>query len=203
MDMPTPAELVARARAGDADAFAELTRRYRPRIHALALHLTGDADDAEDIAQETFLRAYRRLPEFRAASEFYTWIYRIGVNLSLNLQRANKRRRTTSMDDPRVALAVQVDASGDPRRAAELRQIYGRLIAALDRLSAPMRSTVVLVALQGLTHEQAGVVLDCPSGTIAWRLHEARLKLAAALEPPVAEAAKRAGLRLLVPSFVR
>ncbi len=66
-----------------------------------------------------------------------------------------------------------------------------------------MRSTVVLVALQGLTHEQAGVVLDCPSGTIAWRLHEARLKLAAALEPPVAEAAKRAGLRLLVPSFVR
>jgi RNA polymerase sigma-70 factor (ECF subfamily) len=107
------------------------------------------------------------------------------------------------MDDPRVALAVQVDASGDPRRAAELRQIYGRLIAALDQLSAPLRSTVVLVALQGLTHEQAGVVLDCPCGTIAWRLHEARQKLHAALEPPVADGPTRAGIGLLVPAFMR
>jgi RNA polymerase sigma-70 factor (ECF subfamily) len=200
MDMPTPRTLVTRAQEGDADAFAEICRRYRPRIYALALHLTGDADDAEDIAQETFLRAYKRLPDFRGASELYTWIYRIGVNLSLNLQRDRKRRRAASMDDPRVALAVQVDASGDPRRAAELRQIYGRLLAALDQLSAPLRSTVVLVALQGLTHEQAGVVLDCPSGTIAWRLHEARLRLAAALEPPPRDAPSPS--RSLVPAFV-
>jgi len=196
-----PAVLVAHAQAGDQAAFAELTRRYRPRIYALALHLTGDAHDADDVAQETFLRAYRKLPGFRAAAEFSTWTYRIAVNLSLNVQRANRRRRTTGLDDPRVALAVQVDASGDPRRAAELRQIYTRLLAALDQLAAPLRSTVVLVALQGLTHEQAGVVLGCPSGTIAWRLHEARQKLALALEPPRPEV--RSTLSQLIPMFSR
>src|SRR4051812_5987875 len=113
----TPGELVARAQRGERAAFGELTLRYRPRIHALALHLTGDAHDADDVAQEAFLRAYRSLGEFRQAAEFFTWVYRIAVNLSLNVKRASARRRTESMDDPRVALAVQVDASGDPRRA--------------------------------------------------------------------------------------
>lgn len=197
----TAAELVVRAQGGDRHAFAELHRRYRQRIYALALHLTGTGHDADDVTQETFLRAYRSLGEFRAASEFFTWIYRIGVNLSLNVRRASARRRTTTMDDPRVALAVQVDASGDPRRAAELRETYGRLIAALDRLSPTLRSTVVLVALQGLSHDQAGAVLGCPSGTIAWRLHAARQQLAAALRPRPQEtaASEDSGLLGLLP----
>ncbi|HZS41647.1 MAG TPA: sigma-70 family RNA polymerase sigma factor [Polyangia bacterium] len=180
------AELVACAQRGNQSAFGELTRRYRPRIYALALHLTGDAHDADDVAQETFLRAFRKLGEFRAASEFYTWIYRIAVNRALNLRRDNSRRRSSNvpMDDPRVALAVQVDSGGDPRRAAELRQSYSRLVAALDGLSPSLRSTVVLVALQGLTHDEAGAVLGCPSGTIAWRIHESRRELAEALERP-------------------
>jgi RNA polymerase sigma-70 factor (ECF subfamily) len=197
-------DLVARARAGDRAAFGELMRRYRPRIYALALHLTGNDHDADDVAQEAFLRAYRSLGDFRAASEFFTWVYRIAVNLSLNVRRATGRRRSLhpgSMDDPRVALAVQVDSSGDPRRAAELRETYQRLIDALDQLSPPLRSTVVLVALQGLTHEQAGAVLGCPAGTIAWRLHEARGKLAAALEAP--KTAEDSGLRVLVPVLGR
>lgn len=185
--METPAELVTRALAGDRRAFAELTRRYRPRIFALALHLLGDRDDAEDVAQETFLRAFDRLAEFRGAAEFYTWIYRIAVNLALNLSRQKRRRRHAPMDDPRVALAVQVDASGDPRRAAELRQVYTRLLAALDALSPVLRSTVVLVALQGLSHDEAAAVLDCSPGTIAWRIHDARQRLHAALEPPEEE----------------
>lgn len=202
-----PAELVERAQRGDRAAFGELMRRYRPRIHALALHLTGDAHDADDVAQEAFLRAYRGLAGFRGAAEFFTWVYRIAVNLSLNVRRAHARRRTVDMDDPRVALAVQVDASGDPRRAAELRETYTRLIGALDGLSPTLRSTVVLVALQGLTHEQAGAVLGCPSGTIAWRLHEARQRLAAAMVPPrprhpsapPVELEEDSGLRALIP----
>jgi RNA polymerase sigma-70 factor (ECF subfamily) len=180
------AELVGCAQRGNPAAFGELTRRYRPRIYALALHLTGDAHDADDVAQETFLRAFRKLGDFRAASEFYTWVYRIAVNRALNLRRDNSRRRSSSvpMDDPRVSLAVQADSGGDPRRAAELRQSYSRLVAALDALSPSLRSTVVLVALQGLTHDEAGAVLGCPSGTIAWRIHEARRELADALERP-------------------
>lgn len=201
----TPVELVALARAGDRAAFDELARRYRPRIYALALHLTGGEHDADDVAQEAFLRAYRSLGEFRQASEFFTWVYRIAVNLSLNSNRARGRRKTASMDDPRVARAVAVDSSGDPRRAAELRQVYARLVEALDQLSPPLRSTVVLVALQGLTHDQAGAVLGCPSGTIAWRLHEARLQLARSMQPQrtAATVVEDSGLLTLFPSRAR
>ena len=191
------AHLVTLSQKGDRAAFDELVRRYRPRIFALALHLTGSTEDADDVAQETFLRAYRRLEDFRAASEFYTWVYRIAVNSALNVRRAHARRRTTSMDDPRVALAVQVDASGDPRRQAELRQIYTRLIEALDALPEAMSSTVVLVALQGLTHEETGAVLGCSAGTIAWRLHEARERLHEALAPRPSEVSAVA----LIPVF--
>jgi RNA polymerase sigma-70 factor, ECF subfamily len=197
-DSTDSAALVTAARQGNRAAFGELTRRYRPRIYALALHLTGSTHDADDVAQETFLRAYNRLAEFRAASEFYTWVYRIAVNLALNVKRAHARRRTTSMDDPRVALAVQVDALGDPRRQAELREVYTRLLAALDALPEAMSSTVVLVALQGLTHEQAGAILNCSPGTIAWRIHEARERLHAALEPATPAAARAVAF---IPAF--
>ncbi len=197
-----PAALVARAQHGDRAAFGELMRRYRPRIYALALHLTGDAHDADDVAQEAFLRAYRAIGDFRQAAEFFTWVYRIAVNLALNVRRGRARRRRLvggALDDPRVALAVQADASGDPRRAVELRQTYARLVEALDALSPSLRSTVVLVALQGLSHEQAGAVLGCPPGTIAWRIHEARQKLARALAPPPRDADEEPAAPMLVP----
>ena len=144
------------------------------------------------------------LGEFRAAAEFYTWIYRIAVNLALNIKRRNGRHEAVTMDDPRVALAVQVDSYGDPRRAAELRQSYTRLVAALDRMPEHLRSTVVLVALQGLTHEEAGAVLGCPTGTIGWRIHQARQQLSAALEPPARARTRehrRARLSLLIPAL--
>jgi RNA polymerase sigma-70 factor (ECF subfamily) len=194
------AELVLQAQQGRQGAFSELMRRYRPRIHALALQLTGDAHDADDIAQETFLRAYRSLGEFRAAADFYTWIYRIAVNLALNIKRHKGRHPAVTMNDPRVTLAVQIDSYGDPRRAAELRETYTRLVEALDRLPEHLRSAVVLVTLQGLTHEEAGAVLGCQSGTIAWRLHEARQQLGAALEPTSPSRERRpVRLSMLIP----
>jgi RNA polymerase sigma-70 factor, ECF subfamily len=177
------ATLVARAKAGDQVAFGELVRRYRPRIFALALHLTGRESDADDIAQEVFLRAYRALDSFEGRSEFFTWVYRMAVNRSLNVRRDRKRRGETTMDDPRVARAVAVDAGGNPARAAELRQTYARLLAGLDRLPAPIRTSVVLVALQGLSHAEAAVVQKCSPGTVAWRIHEARQRLRKSLEP--------------------
>lgn len=176
------AELVARAKAGDDRAFGELVRRYRPRIFALALHLTGRESDADDIAQEVFLKAYKALDTFEGRSEFFTWVYRMAVNRSLNARRDRQRRGETTMDDPRVELAVAVDAAGDPARAAELRQTYTSLLAALDRLPAPMRTSVVLVALQGFSQAEAAVVQKCSEGTVAWRIHEARHRLRRALE---------------------
>jgi RNA polymerase sigma-70 factor (ECF subfamily) len=175
-------KLVRRAQAGDRAAFDDLVRRYRARIYALTLHLTGSRSEADDITQDVFTRAYEQLGTFAGRSEFFTWLYRIAVNRALNARRDTARRRTSGLDDPRVQAAVAVDAYGDPRRAAELRQTYARLVSALDRLSPTLRSTVVLVALQGLSHDEAAAVLGCPPGTVGWRLHEARGRLRAALE---------------------
>ncbi len=176
------AELVARAKAGDPGAFGELVRKYRARVYALALHLTGNASDADDITQDAFLKAYHKLPEFEGRSEFFTWIYRITLHRALNAKRDGSRRRTVPLDDPRLVAAVAVDAHGDPERAVQLRDEYRALLEAFDRLSPLLQTTVVLTALQGLSYKEAAVVLDTSEGTIAWRIHESRRKLQTYLE---------------------
>ncbi len=178
----SPEALVASAQGGDARSFAELVRRYRPRILALALHMTASPTDAEDIAQEVFLRAFQHLAEFEGRSAFFTWIYRIALNKILET-RARRRRLVVDLDDPRVALAVAVDASGQPQRALELRETYTQLVRAFDALSPLLRSTVALTTLQGLSFAEAAVVLSTTEGTIAWRMHEAREQLRRALRP--------------------
>jgi RNA polymerase sigma-70 factor, ECF subfamily len=154
-------------------------RRYRKRIFALALHLSGSESDADDIVQDVFLRAFRALDHFEGRSEFFTWVYRLTVNRALDARRTHARRSESSIDeaDPRIERAVEVDADGDPRRAAELRQTYARVLRALDALPTEMRTTVVLVTLQGLSNAEAAVVQGCSRGTIAWRLHEGRRRL--------------------------
>jgi RNA polymerase sigma-70 factor (ECF subfamily) len=175
--------LVARAKAGDASAFEALVRRYRKRIYALALHLTGSGSDADDITQDVFLRAYRALDGFEGRSEFFTWVYRMTVNRSLNARRDRERRGEEPMDDLRVELAINIDARGNPAIEADLRQTYTRLVRALDALPVEMRTSVVLVALQGLSHGEAAVVQKCSDGTIAWRIHEARRRLHESMRP--------------------
>lgn len=180
------ASLVARAKAGDGRAFDELVRRYRKRIFALALHLSGSDHEADDITQDVFLRAFRALDGFEGRSEFFTWVYRMTVNRSLNARRDRQRRGEQSIDDtrdPRVERAVAIDAGGDPSRAAELRRTYARLLRALDALPVEMRTTVVLVSLQGLSHGETAVVQKVSEGTIAWRMHEARRRLHEAMQP--------------------
>jgi RNA polymerase sigma-70 factor (ECF subfamily) len=174
--------LVTGAKRGDTRAFDALVRRYRARIFALALHISGGESDADDITQDVFLRAFHALQTFDGRSEFFTWVYRLTVNRALDARRARARRSESSIgDDPRLERAVAADSGGDPRRAAELRQTYARLLRALDALPADMCTTVVLVALQGLSNGEAAVVQKCSRGTIAWRLHEARKRLHAAL----------------------
>ena len=171
------ASLVARAKRGDRGAFDELVRKYRPRVYALALHLTGQASDADDITQDAFLKAYHKLPQFEGRSEFFTWIYRITLHRALNAKRDGSRRRTVPLDDPRLVAAIAVDAHGDPERAVQLRDRYRALLEAFDQLSPLLQTTVVLTALQGLSHKEAAVVLETTDGTIAWRIHEARRKM--------------------------
>jgi RNA polymerase sigma-70 factor (ECF subfamily) len=179
----TATALVAAAKAGDGRAFAALVARYRKRIFALALHITRSASEADDIAQDVFLKAYRALPEFEGRSQFFTWVYRMTVNRSLNVRRDRARRGEDVVDDPRLELAIAVDARRDPAREAELRQQYARLLRALDGLPVDMRTTVILVSLQGLSHGEVAVVQKVSEGTIAWRMHEARRRLHEAMTP--------------------
>jgi len=174
--------LVEAARAGDPRAFEGLVKRYRHRIYALALHMTGSPSDADDITQDAFVRAFRHIHRFEGRSEFFTWLYRIALNLALNARRDRARRRTADLDDPRVTVAVAVDSGGDPGRALELRQAYTDLVSAFDRLSPLLKTTIALTMMQGLSYPEAAVVLDTTEGTIAWRIHEARKQLRAALE---------------------
>ena len=155
------------------------------RVFALALHLCGSESDADDVTQDVFLRAYHTLDRFEGRSEFFTWVYRLTVNRALDARRARARRSESSIeeDDPRIERAVDADAGGDPRSAAELRQTYARVLQVLDGLPADMRTTVVLVALQGLSNAEAAVVQSCSRGTIAWRLHEARSRIQKAMAP--------------------
>lgn len=178
----TASALVDAAKKGDKQAFESLVRRYRKRIFALALHIAGSASEADDITQEVFLKAYRALGEFEGRSEFFTWVYRMTVNRSLNARR-DRARRGEEPDDPRLELAVAVDARSNPSRATELRQTYARLLRALDALPADMRTTVILVSLQGLSHGEVAVVQDVSEGTIAWRMHEARRRLHESMAP--------------------
>lgn len=182
MNGDTPSEqLVEAARRGNHRAFEQLVRRYRPRVLALGLHLTGSRADAEDVAQDAFLKAFQALGEFEGRSAFFTWVYRIAVNRALQLRASKRTRASTDLDDPRVALAVAIDAEGLPGRALELRESYKQLVAAFDQLSPLLRSTVALVTLQGLSHPEVAAVMGSTEGTIAWRMHEARAQLRRAL----------------------
>jgi RNA polymerase sigma-70 factor (ECF subfamily) len=172
--------LVERARRGDPSAFDALVRRFRPRIYALALHLTGSASDADDIAQEALVEAYRHVRHFEGRSQFFTWLYRITMNRALNVQRRKMRSRV-SLDDARVEAALAVDAPDDPRLRLSLRETYATLLYALDALAPGLKSAVVLTALSGLSYDEAAVVLGTSPGAVAVRIHEARKQLKNAL----------------------
>lgn len=175
----TDRELIAAAREGDAQAFGLLVRRHQRRVYRLAVHLLKSGAEAEDVTQDTFVRAYGALDRFDGRSEPFTWIYRICVNLSLNMLRSRKTRRASSPDDPRIE-ALLVDnrpASGSPARSSADRQLSRALVEGIDELSDTLRTTLVLVCIDGLSHAEAGEVLGCPEGTVAWRVHEARKKL--------------------------
>lgn len=175
----TDRDLVDRARQGDVEAFGQLVRRHQQRIHRLAIHMLRDRAEAEDVTQETFIRAYQALARFDGRSEPYTWLYRIAVNLSLNTIRSRKSSRT-SAEDPRLEAVVsetRPSAMADPPGDAQRKQEYVALCEGIDALSETLRTTLILVCIDGKSHEEVGTILGAPEGTIAWRVHEARRKL--------------------------
>jgi RNA polymerase sigma-70 factor (ECF subfamily) len=181
MAKPNDRELVEQAKAGDNQAFGMLVRRYQRRIFRLAFHLVRSGAEAEDVTQETFVRAYQAIDRFDGRSEPFTWLYRIAVNLSLNTLRSRKAGRdSTPSDDPRIEALLTETRPGqgsDPAMASQHRQLATALCEGIDTLSDTLRTTLILVCIDGLAHDDASKILGCPEGTVAWRVHEARRKL--------------------------
>ncbi|GAC1352919.1 MAG: RNA polymerase sigma factor RpoE [Polyangiales bacterium] len=178
-------ELVDRAKAGDDAAFAELVRRHGPRVRRLTRHLVRGHADADDVAQETFLRAFQALARFDGRSEFFTWVYRIAVNLSLNRARALRVRRAVPIDDPSdpfVEGAIsEMRGHSDAGSLIDQKRVAEALMAEIQLLPPSLGATVTLVCIEGVAQERAAEVFGCSVGTIAWRVHEARRRLREAL----------------------
>ncbi|HJL19722.1 MAG TPA: RNA polymerase sigma factor [Sandaracinaceae bacterium LLY-WYZ-13_1] len=191
MTEPTEAELLDAAREGDQRAFSRLVRAHQRRVFACAVQMLGDGGDADDAVQETFVRAWRAIARFDGRSQLSTWLYRVCVNVCLNHIRKRKRHDASDLADPRVPEPEADPTQGftDPGRALEVQQLQGRIATALDGLSESLRTTVILVLVQGMPQKEAAEVLGCSEGTVAWRIHEARRRLRRAL----AEAADDAG----------
>jgi len=173
-------DLIERARAGDGPAFGVLVRRHHKSIFRLSLHMLRDKAEAEDVTQETFVRAWQSLARFEGNSQPYTWLYRIAVNLSLNVIRARKTRRPAAeADDPRVDawLLAQGGNTTNPADTSARKQLALALCDGIDSLSDTLRTTLLLVCVEGLKLDAVSEILGCPEGTVAWRVHEARRKL--------------------------
>jgi RNA polymerase sigma-70 factor (ECF subfamily) len=171
--------LLARLRAGDDRAFEELVTSYQHRVFGVALRMLGNRAEAEEIAQETFLRAHRALAEFRGEARLGTWLYAIASRLCLNRLTAGPRRHERS-DETALAQAATdgVDAAG----ALEHEELAAALHEAVAGLPEDRRIVVVLRDLEGLAYEEIAEALGLPLNTVRSRLHRARLDLKAKLE---------------------
>jgi len=182
MDDDGEARLVERAQGGDLAAYTELVHRYRERIYQTIYRFTRNHDDTDDLAQETFLRAFKELRRFRRRSGFYTWIYRIALNLSFNFLKKRKKEMVGQQSAVRLPGSEKATLSG-PEAASLAGEFRDRLAAAVDSLPRLFRSAFILVVYQGLTHGQAARVLGCSENTVSWRMHKARKILRSELRP--------------------
>ena len=178
--------LVRRAKEGDLPAYDELIQRYQERIYATVYHMTANHEDANDLAQETFIKAYKALKSFKGDSSFYTWIYRIAVNKTINFLKQRRNRTYMSLNDVDFNLEhdpemVALVSHNTPHRAAKLSELHEKLNVALLKLSEVHRMVVVLHDVQGMPHEEIGKIMDCNVGTVRSRLFYARQQLQALL----------------------
>jgi RNA polymerase sigma-70 factor (ECF subfamily) len=179
-------ELVKQARRGDLAAYDELVRRYQERVYATIYHMTANHEDANDLAQESFIKAYQALRSFKGGSSFYTWVYRIAVNKTINFLKQRKNKTQMSLDDLDFNAEHDPDlvaliSDKTPRREVALAELQEKLNAAMQKLSEPHRLVVTLHDVQGLSHEEIAKIMDCNIGTVRSRLFYARQQLQAFL----------------------
>jgi RNA polymerase sigma factor (sigma-70 family) len=179
---PVEMDLVRRAQRGDLAAYDDLVKRYQERIYATVYHMTSNHEDANDLAQDSFIKAFQALKSFKGGSSFYTWLYRIAVNKTINFLKQRKNRVHMSLNDLDFNTENNPDlialiSDKTPRREAGLNELSEKLNAALLKLSEPHRVVVVLHDVQGQSHEEIAEILDCNIGTVRSRLFYARQQL--------------------------
>lgn len=173
--------LVERAVAGDQQAFRQLVEHYQRRVFAVALGVLRDEDKAYDAAQDAFVRVYKHLDKFKGDSSFYTWLYRIVVNLCIDQKRRQKRQREVDYDDtmahsesfssgPTLA-SVNID---NPLQAMRRKELVEHMDEALQSLTEDHRTILILREMDGLSYEEIAEVLELPRGTVMSRLYHAR-----------------------------
>ena len=176
--------LVADLRAGDMTALAILVGQYQHLVYRLAIQITKNLDDANDVLQDTFLKVYDSIHSFRHDSAFETWLYRIVVNLSIDaVNRRNRRRESLFSTVGETTIQQEIDPRQDPTREAERKELREWVTQAVNSLSLNHRTVVILHELQGLSHPQIADILGCSEGTVRSRLHYARKKLRILLRP--------------------
>ncbi|MFZ4875114.1 RNA polymerase sigma factor RpoE [Janthinobacterium sp. Mn2066] len=180
--------LVERVQAGDKRAFDVLVSKYQRRLMRLVSRLVHDPAEAEDVVQETFIKAYRALRHFRGDAAFYTWLYRIGINTAKNYLVTQGRRTPTSSDTD----AEQAESFDDghrlrdnntPESVLASKQIAATVNAAMDVLPIELRTAIVLREIEGLSYEEISEIMACPIGTVRSRIFRAREVIAEKLKP--------------------
>jgi len=173
------ADLIDRCQQGDDRAFEELVTRYRTRVASIAYQVLGNYEDARDVAQEVFIKLYRGISGFDPHKKFFTWLYRLTVNASIDYLRAKKRRSYENSLDERPDQYLNIpnpdyDSVAQDLERRELRTLF---IDLAEELNPKQRAAFVLCDLQGFTTDEVAEILDCPKVTLRWYLHEARKRI--------------------------
>jgi RNA polymerase sigma-70 factor (ECF subfamily) len=179
--------LVERVQSGDKQAYGLLVSKYQRKLIRLLSRLIRDPAEVEDVAQETFIKAYRALPNFRGDSAFYTWLYRIGVNTAKNWLVANGRRTPTSteIDSEEAELYAEGDLlrhTDTPEHMMMSKQIADTVNSAMEKLPDDLRTAITLREIEGMSYEEIAQAMDCPIGTVRSRIFRARDAIAGKLK---------------------
>ena len=180
-------KLVERAKGGDTAAFDELVIKYSPKLYGLVYHMTSNHEDTNDLLQDVFAKAYRSLKRFRGKSAFYTWVYSISVNMTLNFLKKRNRQWKISLDDVDSAIEfdkefIEQTSKSDPVSESNVHELQERLNEAMMGLSDDHRAVVTMFDIQGMPHSEIAKILKVSPGTVRSRLFYAHRQLQNHLE---------------------